>query len=147
VARQLAGTLRGLSRHLTGYVEKSSATLAVTTTRELRQATPKDTRWSSVNWEPSVGRSSVPGVLDSVSVARELKLALVPSELVQQEAAMSALTRFGGYRLGQGKIYVTNHVHYIQKLADGYSLQASSGWIPRTIHEAIAKTYVIMRAR
>jgi hypothetical protein len=147
VARKLAGNKRGLSRSLTTYVERSAAVLAQTTTRELSRKTPKDTTFASVNWEPSVGRSTTPGALDAYPIPREVKLLLVTSELLQQQAAIAALGTFGtGYRLGQGKIYITNHVFYIRALADGYSGQAAAGWIPITIDESITKTYAIMRA-
>lgn len=132
----------GLRRHLTAYVERSAGTLAQETTRELRKQNPKDTTWSSTGWLPSAGRMPQP-LLGGDPVGREAKLALVGGALAAQEGAIAAVMSF---RLTQAKIYIPNFVRYIGLLNRGYSGQASSGWVQRSMFEGIARTYAIMRA-
>ena len=105
------------------HVEQAVATIAVNVTAELVEATPVDTGWARANWIPSVGAPvSAPSGSEGSS-----------STAAQADGQAEVL----GYKLEQGKAYVSNHVPYIRRLNAGHSKQAPAGFVQVAIAKAI----------
>ncbi len=89
--------------------------------------TPVDTGWASANWWPSV---STPA---SANTGR-------PGEgsVASREAQRAAgVTQVLSYKLGQGSIYITNNVPYIDRLNNGWSQQSPAGFVDRAVQVAV----------
>ncbi|AXH72152.1 MAG: neck protein [Siphoviridae sp. ctdc_1] len=89
--------------------------------------TPVDTGWASANWWPSVAAPATAntGRADEGSTAgRE-----------SQRAA--GVTQVLSYQLGQGSIYITNNVPYIDRLNNGWSQQSPAGFVDRAVQVAV----------
>lgn len=56
---------------------------------------------------------------------------------VSYEAFTAGLTALSQWTLDKGALYLTNAVHYIQDLDEGYSPQAPAGFIHMTIRKVI----------
>ncbi len=103
---------------------------------ELQEATPVDTGWARANWHPSV-RSPVTEAVADLSDGTE-----PTPELVQAAAAQSqaGLDEVAAYRFPHdGRVYIVNNAHYIQRLNEGHSPQAPPEFVQKAIQAGIAQ--------
>ena len=111
------------ARQITVLLKKATAktvkTIALEITANIIEATPVDTGFARANWIPSVGAPS--RAVDGSSSAQSTGMAFV-----------------SGYKVGQGSVFISNNVRYIQKLADGSSNQAPSGWVRAAVQQGVA---------
>lgn len=122
---------RAVTAALNAFVEKAVKKITLDVTANLIETTPVDTGWARANWVPSIG----------VAATQNLRGTEVTS---QQVAAAGATQRSGqaevlGYALNRGKVFVTNDVPYINRLNDGSSDQAPSGFVQRSIAKAVTQ--------
>lgn len=101
----------------------------------LTEDTPRDTGWARTNWIPRIG-----GPIDGAAGDRE---SVATSASAQQSGVASVAT----YRLPMGKVYITNHVPYIQRLNEGSSRQAPAGFVERSLVAAVTSIERAPRAR
>jgi len=88
--------------------------------RELVQETPKHTVQAAGNWLVTVGSpSNATPNTNSASAA-----------IAQGQAAINSLRP-------RQKLYIQNNTPYIQRLDEGHSLQAPSGFVQRIITRAV----------
>lgn len=101
--------------------------LAANITAGLIEDTPVDTGWARANWVVSLGvpQTSVVGSRDNVDQSA-------------QQAGISTLLSMTS--LGQGPIYISNNVPYIQKLNDGHSGQAPAGFVQSRVDREVRST-------
>ncbi len=125
------------------------ATLTVTkeqaldTQYELAKATPVDVATARSNWRISVGRPLV-GRIEAYSPYPSRHRPPYGSGGSKSEGAnLAAVVNQGRSRLSTyktGSIYVTNALPYINRLDDGWSKQASSGFVARAVLAATTRT-------
>ena len=114
--------LRAVLGSLEEYVNDTVRTLLIQLNTELSQATPKDTTHAASNWiggenqhtSPAGSRTAVTWMFFHMGVA-EAK----------------------AYTIRKGKFYLTNMVHYIGALDQGYSPQAPPGFVGMTIRRVV----------
>jgi hypothetical protein len=87
---------------------------------------PVDTGWSRANWIPSIGSPVENPVGDRQAV-----------NTGPQQAGIAQLSQF---RLGDGAVYITNNVPYIDVLNLRGTASAPAGWVQREIDAAIKKS-------
>lgn len=122
---------------LNAFVEKTMAALALQIIANLvapptRGGTPIDTGWARANWAANIGEALTGVVGERPKNGKAAGPSKNPS-LLQ-------------YKLGQGPIYITNNVPYIQQLNAGWSKQAPAGFIQAAVARA-AKALEKKRAR
>lgn len=91
------------------------------------EGTPIDTGWASANWWPAVGSPATgnTGQAGEGSVSgREAQRA-------------TGVTQVLSYQLGQGSIYITNNVPYIDRLNNGWSQQSPAGFVDKAVQVAV----------
>lgn len=93
--------------------------LAANVAAGLKEDNPFDTGFSANCWIPSVG---------------------VPSEETGAAAQAVGFAKLLRYVVRMGAVFVTNNAAYIQRLADGWSPQASSGWVQRRVALEVKRT-------
>lgn len=113
---------------LNAFVEKTMVALALQIIANLvaspsRGGTPVDTGWARANWAPNIG---APLAQTIGSRPKRGGSGIAPANPVG----------ILGYSLGQGPIYITNNVPYIQQLNAGSSKQAPAGFIQTAIARA-----------
>lgn len=84
----------------------------------LREATPKDTTYASVNWVPQAG-TPFEGTAGTRAAAEAGSI-----DVVTQQTAINVLATT--YRLSNGVINVTNNTDYIDGLNDGTNFTAKA---------------------
>lgn len=89
--------------------------------------TPVDTGWASANWWPSVGSPATAntGRADEGSISG------------RESQRSAGVTQVLSYQLGQGPIYITNNVPYIDRLNNGWSQQSPAGFVDRAVQVAV----------
>ena len=99
--------------------------LALEVHANLVEATPVDTGWARANWIPVISddNNSVIDAQGNIGAASG-----------QQAAGVAEVL---AYNLSQGKIFVSNHVPYIENLNMGHSQQAPAGFVEAAIDKAI----------
>lgn len=109
-------------------VEAAVKAVTLNAVANLRRApseggTPVDTGWARANWIPSVGqpREAAAGSRESVSTS-------------EQDAGVADVAL--NYKLERGNVHITNNVPYVGQLNDGFSPQASAGFVERAVVEA-----------
>lgn len=91
------------------------------------EGTPIDTGWASANWWPAVGS---PATGNSGQAAE--------GAVAGREAQRAAgVTQVLSYQLGQGSIYITNNVPYIDRLNNGWSQQSPAGFVDKAVQVAV----------
>ena len=120
---QIRAIVQGIER----CTEKAVAKITLDVTANLVEMTPVDTGWARNNWVPSIGvpREESAGSPDNVAAA-----------FAGQEAGKAEVA---GYRLEQGKVFVSNNVPYIQTLNNGHSKQAPAGFVQRAARKAVTE--------
>jgi hypothetical protein len=93
----------------------------------LIETTPVDTGWARANWVPSIGQSVEGPFGDDQDVGT--------AEFAQSAGVAEML----GYDINKGPAFVTNSVPYIERLNQGSSTQAPSGFVETAIDSALAR--------
>jgi hypothetical protein len=94
--------------------------------------TPVDVGWARANWVPSIGSPVSKNLRDVPSTSANAAAA--------QAEQRSAVARIAtGYRLDQGKVFISNNVPYILRLNDGSSNQAPAGFVQNAIRKAVTE--------
>ena len=125
--KQVTAIVRSLDRYAGRLIIK----ITLDVTGNLVETTPVDTGWARANWVPSVSnRSRRPA---------QSFTGRTPSASVQAAAAKQAAgqVQVAGYKLERGRVFVSNNVKYINRLNDGSSRQAPSGFVQRAIRKAV----------
>lgn len=101
---------------LAAHVEDEIVRVTTNVQAKLIEATPVDTSFARSNWTPSVGAPAE----GTVPIGRNLVAAAIK------------------YRLEFGSAFLTNNAKYIQRLNNGSSTQAPSGFVEQSIARGIA---------
>lgn len=96
--------------------------------------TPIDTGWASANWVPSVGE---PYRDPSVAQVRDPTPALVSA---RARLAANGMNDILSWKPGDGKLFSSNNVPYIQALNAGHSQQSPSQFVQAAVERAIRQT-------
>lgn len=110
-------------------VEAAMVGLTYDLVENLTINTPVDLGWARAGWVPNVGQPWLAG--------GDLKpdpALVAAAQAVQQEQ----LAQIANYRLAQGPIFVVNNVVYIERLNEGWSLQAPAGFVQTVVAQTIA---------
>ena len=129
---QIRAIVRGLER----LTERVMIDLTSEIHSELVKTTPIDIGWARANWVPSVG---APVVKDLEGADRN-----VAAAAAEQSAGFAQVA---GYRLEQGRIFISNNVPYILRLNDGYSRKAPAGFVQAAIRKGISAVVRLARFR
>lgn len=125
-----SGQSRRIVDSLTRRIEHAVRRLGIEVLANLQVATPKDTGWAAGNWIGSIGEPvSVP---DGTRGTPGVKGSAILTGMSAASAAVLAR-----WKLGMGRIYVTNRVPYIIYLDAGTSAQAPAGFVRASILRAI----------
>lgn len=117
---------------LTRFTAKETLALALDIQANLQEDTPRDTGWARANWVMSTGAPA-----EDLGVSRTTSP--TTSQVVQAASRQAAsIDGVLGYDLGKGAIFTTNNVPYIGRLNEGYSKQAGSAFIQRSVGRALA---------
>lgn len=113
---------------LDANAEQVAIDLALEITADLQVNTPIDIGWARAGWTPTIGEPYQGG--------RDLKPdpALVTVARARQAEGLNEVLQ---YRLTDGPIWITNNVVYINRLNEGWSKQAPSGFVQTTIAQAV----------
>lgn len=113
--------------------------LALNVNANLRDApplgTPIDTGWASANWVPSVGE---PFTDSGVERVRDPTPGMVAARAAEAQKGTNDIL---SWRNGDGPLFSTNNVPYIQPLNNGHSAQSPRGFVQAAIEKAIQMTY------
>ena len=120
--REIRAIVRGLDR----FTERAIVKITLDVTANLIETTPVDVGWARANWVPSIG---APVVKDLSGADRN-----VQSAAAESSSGQAAVL---GYRLGRGRVFVSNNVDYILPLNDGHSSQRPAGFVQRAIRKAV----------
>lgn len=124
--------VRVVTADLNRFAERLIKRLVINLVRGLKETTPKDTTWASVNWIPQIGSARV-----APSGTREAARAGLVSD-AEQTAGVS---RVGAtYKLRMGAVHITNLVPYIVELNEGSSAKAPAAFVQATIFRSIVLT-------
>lgn len=124
------GSIQFVISALNQFAEKHIKIIALDVTANLIEDTPRKTGWARANWVPQIGAPSKlptdisdpqPGQVQGRSSEREAGVLLVASS----------------YKIVNGPVYITNNVHYIQRLNEGSSKQAPAGFVQSAILRAV----------
>src|SRR4051812_40224696 len=110
--RFASGQSRRIFASLSSRIEHTVRRLGIEVLANLQVATPKDTGWAAGNWIGSIGEPvrSPDGMRGTPGVKGSAVLAGL------SEASAAVLAR---WKLGMGRIYVTNRVPYVVYLDAG----------------------------
>jgi uncharacterized protein CbrC (UPF0167 family) len=120
------GDVEAITGALRRAAERVIKAITVNVAAELVERTPVDTGWARANWVPSVGAPHA-GTVGA-------------PEAHDMGAHEAGLGQVAAYRLDQGPTFVSNHVPYINRLNEGHSAQAPSGFVQVAIAKAVAET-------
>lgn len=131
------GQIEFIIADLSRFSEREIVSLALNVDSTLRAnppiGTPIDTGWASANWVPSVG---------AAALFPDVKGDPTPAQIAtRRQAGQQGLNEVLAWNLGEGPIFVTNGVPYIQKLNDGHSPQSPPGFVQKAVAQAIEETY------
>lgn len=118
---------RAIGDRLRKHIETIFKALCLEIDRELRKATPVDTGHARANWVPSVGSPHF-GEVATTRVAGT----------VGSSAHAAGVASVLSFKLGDGALWVSNAVPYIEVLNYGHSNQAPPLFIEAAIDRAIA---------
>ncbi len=121
--------IRAIVRSLGRLAERVVTKITLDVTANLVEGTPVDVGWARANWIPSIG------VPFSANLSGMTPTPLDVAAANQERGVATA--RVLGYKLGLGKVFVTNNVPYVPRLNDGSSKQAPAGFVQRAIAKAI----------
>ncbi len=95
------------------------------------EGTPRDTGWAAANWLANIGG---PAFAVATPSSRDIRSA---SAAGRASAASSSLAPLLSYKLGDGPIFVSNGVPYIEELNQGSSQKAPAGFVQTGIIQAL----------
>jgi len=110
----MAGQAAKISANLQREIERIVSMLVLDIDSELRKATPIDTGHARDNWVPSVGAPHT-------------------GEVSGGGAHDAGVQEVLAYKLGAGKLFITNGASYINRLNYGHSKQAPAGFVERAV--------------
>ena len=113
---------------LDAHAERVCVDLTLEITARLQIATPIDLGWARAGWVPSIGAPYTGGA--------NLKPDPILVRIAAAEQA-EAVGNIPSYKITQGPIWISNNVVYIQRLNDGWSKQAPSGFVQAEVAQAI----------
>lgn len=125
---QLSFIIADLSR----YTAHETLALAMDVQANLQEDTPRDTGWARANWIMSIG---LPVEDPAVAAVKDPTPAQVAQAAVRQTTAIEAVAGYSDTKLGA--IFTTNNVPYIGRLNEGWSAQAGSAFIQRSVGRAL----------
>lgn len=98
--------------------------------------TPVDTGWARANWVPSVG---APSNLSGDTAENRPTAAEVSA---RDSVSRQGLNDLLSWKAGDGAIFVTNNVPYIEVLNQGrHSTQSPAGFVQIAVEKALIETY------
>jgi TPP-dependent pyruvate/acetoin dehydrogenase alpha subunit len=112
-----------VQKELVDFTEKLIKKLTLAVNAQLIKDTPRDTGWARANWIPNLNVAFTDTVGEYTRVDKSVQAAGV--------ANIATL-----YRL-PSLVFISNNVHYITKLNEGFSGQAPSGYVQIAISRAI----------
>lgn len=116
-----------VQKKLTKTTEKGVKRLTHHLTFGLRNATPKLTGFTSVNWIPTIGRFFV-GTVGT------------PQDIKRQPQISAVATVKRQFKLGKRqRVNIVNNAPAVESLNDGTSSQAGAGFVQREIRDAIKR--------
>ncbi len=129
--QQIRGIMRGLDRMTARAVIKITLDVTANLIEDPNQGsvtgTPIDTGWARNNWVPRIGAPFEGTVGDPGS-----------ADGSQQSAGQAQVL---GYRVAQGKVFVSNNVPYIERLNEGSSPMQAAGFVQRAIRKAVMEDF------
>lgn len=123
--------IKAIIQALEETAEKAVIRLGLNITANLIEDTPVDTGWARANWVPAIGASRASPAASQPTGA-----------MVQTQAALQASGQVGllSYKLSRGSVFISNNVPYINRLNDGSSTQAPSGFVQAAIRRGVQQT-------
>lgn len=123
--------IKAVIQALEETAEKAVIRLGLNITANLIEDTPVDTGWARANWVPAIGASRSSPASSNPS-----------SAMVQTQAALQAADQAGllSYKLSRGTVFISNNVPYINRLNDGSSTQAPTGFVQAAIRRGVQQT-------
>lgn len=118
------GAADAVQRKIDALIERAAKALILEINRELRKrgtGTPVDTGHARANWIPSVGQPNTTEAPGTSSAEAQAGAAVVAS-----------------FKLGQGKLFLSNVVPYIRRLNEGHSTQAPPLFVESCVIRAMA---------
>lgn len=123
--------IKAIIQALEETAEKVVIRLGLNITANLIEDTPVDTGWARANWVPAIGASR------RSPAASQPTGAMVQTQAAQQAAGQAGLL---SYKLPQGTVFISNNVPYINRLNDGSSTQAPTGFVQAAIRRGVQQT-------
>jgi len=126
----LEAQARKIAQSMARLVDEAVKITTLEIQYELKRSTPVDTGHARSNWVPSVGapaRGEEPGSGGAAQAAGEASIA--------------------GYKATAGSAYISNNVPYIQRLDQGHSLQAPTGFVRQSVTRGTRKAQAKINAR
>lgn len=95
--------------------------------------TPVDTGWARANWVPSLNQP-----FNGAANAKDP----TPAQIAERaNEAQQGLNEVLQWKNGDGPIFVTNRVPYIEALNAGHSKQSPAAFVQYAIEKAVSETY------
>lgn len=127
------GDLQFVIGVLNKFVEKHVKIITLDATANLIEDTPVKTGWARSNWIPSIGEGAAP----DVSI-KEPDAADVNGRKAEQQSGLSEVVN--SYKL-PAPVLISNNVPYINRLNDGHSQQAPSGFVQSAVLRAVRDAF------
>ncbi len=118
----LESDIRAVKKGLVNGIEDSIAEMALSVFSSVVIATPVATGRARGNWQPSFGNPA--------------STALIQTDKNGQPTIAKGTRLFALYQFGE-TIFITNNVAYIQRLNEGHSSLAPSGFVEKAIMAGI----------
>lgn len=118
----------GLTAATEGVIKKLTLDIQSNLKEQPPLGTPVDLGWARANWVPKIGSPFQGDATDDPSTAD------VSAARARQSAGEAEIL---SYRLGQGAVFVSNNVPYIQRLNNGHSKQSPAGFVEAAIDKAV----------
>lgn len=122
--------IKAIVRSLEALTERAIKKITLDVTANLKEVTPRDTGWAAANWVPSIGASIEGGAANPNPTEQDAS-----SAEARSSSALAAVA--AGYRLKQGRVFISNNVPYIIQLNDGSSKKEPAGFVQRAIAKAV----------
>lgn len=117
-----SSNLRAVLASLEDYVNETVRTLIIQLNAELSLATPKDTTHAASNWIGGENPHTSPAGSKTNVTWMYLEMGIAEAR---------------AWTIRKGKFYLSNMVHYIGALDQGYSPQAPPGFVGMTIRKVV----------
>jgi hypothetical protein len=121
--------IRTIVAEMKDLTAKEVARVAFAVHARLIQTTPVDTGWARANWVVTIGEPWEDLVGDEKQARRGD---------IDTITGLQSSSRLFSYDLAMGDVFISNNVPYIQRLNEGYSQQAPSGFVEAAVEAGIA---------